>query len=176
MARLSSRRKARGVGKMRDRPGRGPRLPRCVPFRDVRLGGDGGHERDRGCRRDSREREGRQRARKVRSSQRWVGNNSDGQVSENRASAERHRLICAADLTSENSVKRKFTRMVHRRSPTAQPRNSSGSCTVTSRNPLIHNGATTATKSERFDAEGIPPCCCRVLGAMPDTSFATVNF
>ena len=61
-----------GWGRCRDRPGRGPCLPQCVPFRDVRLGGDGGHERDRGCPCDSRE--GRQRARKVRSSQRWVGN------------------------------------------------------------------------------------------------------
>jgi hypothetical protein len=30
----------------------------------------------------------------------------------------------------------------------------SGSCTVTSRNPLIQKGATTATKSGRFDPEG----------------------
>ena len=87
----------RGGDRCRDRPGRGPCLPQCVPFRDVRLGGDGGHERDRGGPCDSREREERQRARKVRSSRRWVGDNSDGQVSENRASAERHRLICAAD-------------------------------------------------------------------------------
>src|SRR5829696_6159764 len=29
----------------------------------------------------------------------------------------------------------------------------SGSCTVTSRNPLIHNGATNGTKSKRFDHE-----------------------
>jgi hypothetical protein len=31
----------------------------------------------------------------------------------------------------------------------------SGSCTVTSRNPLIHIGATNGTKSERFDAKGV---------------------
>ena len=30
----------------------------------------------------------------------------------------------------------------------------SGSCTVTSRNSLIHNGATNGTKSERFDHKG----------------------
>jgi hypothetical protein len=36
--------------------------------------------------------------------------------------------------------------------------NFSGSCIVTCRNSLIHIGATTATKSERFDAEGVPPC------------------
>jgi hypothetical protein len=29
----------------------------------------------------------------------------------------------------------------------------SGSCAVTSRNPLIHNGATNGTKSKRFDHE-----------------------
>src|SRR5215210_8693035 len=31
----------------------------------------------------------------------------------------------------------------------------SGSCTVTSRNPLIHNGATNSTKSPRFDVKGV---------------------
>jgi len=54
--------------------------------------------------------------------------------------------------------------------------NFSGSCIVTSRNSLIHNGATTATKSERFDAEGVPPCCCRVLTAASERVLATVNF
>ena len=52
----------------------------------------------------------------------------------------------------------------------------SGSCIVTSRNSLIHNGATTATKSERLDAEGVPPCCCRVLTAASERLLATVNF
>jgi hypothetical protein len=52
----------------------------------------------------------------------------------------------------------------------------SGSCLVTSRNPLILNGATTATKSERFDAEGVPLCCCRVLTAASVRVLATVNF
>jgi hypothetical protein len=33
--------------------------------------------------------------------------------------------------------------------------NFSGSCIVTSRNPLIHIGATTATNSERFGAGGL---------------------
>jgi hypothetical protein len=41
---------------------------------------------------------------------------------------------------------------------------------------LIQNGATTATKSERFDAEGVPPCCYRGLGATPDGLLATTNF
>jgi hypothetical protein len=54
--------------------------------------------------------------------------------------------------------------------------NFSGSCIVTSRNSLIHEGATTATKSERFDAEGVPPCCCRVLTAASARLLATVNF
>src|SRR5687768_12727698 len=52
----------------------------------------------------------------------------------------------------------------------------SGSCIVTSRNSLLHNGATTATKSERFDAEGVPLCCSRVLGDVPNGLLATVNF
>jgi predicted dithiol-disulfide oxidoreductase (DUF899 family) len=33
--------------------------------------------------------------------------------------------------------------------------NFSGNCIATSRNPLIHIGATTATKSGRFDSEGV---------------------
>jgi hypothetical protein len=52
----------------------------------------------------------------------------------------------------------------------------SGSCAVTSRNSLIHNGATTATKSKRFDAEGVPPYCCRVLTAASERLLATMNF
>jgi hypothetical protein len=52
----------------------------------------------------------------------------------------------------------------------------SGSCTVTSRNPLIQIGATNGTKSERFDAKGVPSCCSRGLGDAPDGPFATVNF
>ena len=52
----------------------------------------------------------------------------------------------------------------------------SGSCTVTSRNPLIQIGATNGTKTERFDAKGVPPCCSRVLGDAPDGPFATLNF
>ena len=63
-----------------------------------------------------------------------------------------------------------------RLSPGPMGENFSGSCIVTSRNSLIHNGATTATKSERFDAEGVPPCCCRVLTAASERLLATVNF
>jgi hypothetical protein len=40
-------------------------------------------------------------------------------------------------------------------SPTPMGENFSGSCIVTSRNPLIHIGATTATNSERFGAGGL---------------------
>ena len=52
----------------------------------------------------------------------------------------------------------------------------SGSCTVTSRNFLIHNGATNGTKSERFDPKGeqqglLSKACRRV-----EESFATTNF
>jgi hypothetical protein len=61
-------------------------------------------------------------------------------------------------------------------SPGPRGENFSGSCIVTSRNPLIHDGATTATKSERFDAEGVPPCSCRVLTAASERLLATVNF
>jgi hypothetical protein len=55
-------------------------------------------------------------------------------------------------------------------------RDFSGSCTVRSRNPLVHEGATTATKSERFEAEGVPPCRRRVLTAASEQLLATVNF
>jgi hypothetical protein len=54
--------------------------------------------------------------------------------------------------------------------------NFSGSCIVTSRNSLIQKGATTATKSERFGAERVPPCCCRVLTTASDGLLATANF
>jgi len=54
--------------------------------------------------------------------------------------------------------------------------NFSGSCIVTSRNSLIHLGATTATNSERFDVEGVLPCCCQVLTAASQRLLATVNF
>src|SRR5215211_3243063 len=65
--------------------------------------------------------------------------------------------------SSQNSLKAKFAEF-------------SGSCVVTSRNSLIHNGATPATKSGRFDAEGVPPCCCRVLSAASERLLATLNF
>jgi hypothetical protein len=52
----------------------------------------------------------------------------------------------------------------------------SGSCTVTSRIPLIQIGATNGTKSERYDAKGVLSCCSRVLGDVPDGLLATVNF
>jgi hypothetical protein len=41
---------------------------------------------------------------------------------------------------------------------------------------LILNGATKGTNSPRFDAEGVPPCRCRVLAAAPDGALVTVNF
>src|SRR5215208_5405882 len=69
----------------------------------------------------------------------------------------------ASSRTSQNSVKAKFAEF-------------SGSCIVASRNSLMHNGATPATKSERFDAEGVPPCCSRVLSAASERLLATVNF
>ena len=56
------------------------------------------------------------------------------------------------------------------------PRNFSGSCTVTSRNPLIHNGAPNGTKSERFDVKGVQQDLlsrgCRCV----EESLATVYF
>jgi hypothetical protein len=63
-----------------------------------------------------------------------------------------------------------------RLSPVLMGEDFSGSCIVTSRNSLTHIGATTATKSERFDAEGVPPCCCGVLSAASERLLATANF
>jgi hypothetical protein len=51
-----------------------------------------------------------------------------------------------------------------------------GSCAVTSRNPSIHNRATSVTWSPRFDAEGMPSCLCIVLGGALDGSLVTANF
>src|SRR4051812_45912741 len=52
----------------------------------------------------------------------------------------------------------------------------SGNCHVASRNALLHNGATNATRSRRSDSEEAPPCRTRVLGAELDESLATLNF
>src|SRR5215213_10499337 len=41
----------------------------------------------------------------------------------------------------------------------------SGSCAVTSRNSLLHNGATNATRWRRLDPEEVPPCRSRALGS-----------
>ena len=63
-----------------------------------------------------------------------------------------------------------------RLSPDPMGEDFSGSCTVTSRIPLIQIGATNSTKSARFGAKGVPSCCSRVLGDALEGPFATVNF
>ena len=52
----------------------------------------------------------------------------------------------------------------------------SDSCTVTSRNPLIHNGATTATKSECFDATGVQQGLLSRACHCVEEQFATAKF
>jgi hypothetical protein len=52
----------------------------------------------------------------------------------------------------------------------------SGNCDVASRNTLLHNGATNATRSRLSDSEEAPTCRTRVLGAELDGSLATLNF
>jgi hypothetical protein len=52
----------------------------------------------------------------------------------------------------------------------------SGSCTVTSRNPLIHNGATNGTKSGRFDPKGEQQGLLSRAYRCVEEPFATVNF
>jgi hypothetical protein len=63
-----------------------------------------------------------------------------------------------------------------RLSPCPMGENFSGSCTVTSRNYLIHNGATTATKSRCFDPKGAQQNLlsggCRCV----EEPLATLNF
>jgi hypothetical protein len=54
--------------------------------------------------------------------------------------------------------------------------NFSGSCIVTSRNPLIHIGATIATKSERFDAKGVLQSLLSRAWQCVEELLATVNF
>jgi hypothetical protein len=63
-----------------------------------------------------------------------------------------------------------------RLSPGPMGENFSGSCIVTSRNSLIHNGATTATKSVRFDPIRCTKVFCHGVAPAPDGPFATVNF
>ena len=52
----------------------------------------------------------------------------------------------------------------------------SGNCDVASRNALLHNGATNATRSPRSDSEEAPPWRTWVLGAELDGALATLNF
>jgi hypothetical protein len=52
----------------------------------------------------------------------------------------------------------------------------SGNCTVTSRNPLIHDGATNPTRSGPKRPEVVPPCRSRVFGDELSGSLATPNF
>ena len=52
----------------------------------------------------------------------------------------------------------------------------SGSCAVTSRNALLHNGATNATRSRRLDAEAVLPSSSGAPRADLGGSLATVTF
>ena len=63
-----------------------------------------------------------------------------------------------------------------RSSPGPREQKFSGSWSVTSRNPLLHNGATNATWSPRFGSEVVLPCRSRGLRAALGGSLATANF
>jgi hypothetical protein len=63
---------------------------------------------------------------------------------------------------------------LHRAGPMGE--HFSGSCTVTSRNSLIHIGATTATKSECFDATGVQQSLLSRACHCVEEPFATANF
>src|SRR5829696_1996425 len=73
--------------------------------------------------------------------------------------------------TSQNAVPAKF----------ARPRSDgtgkfSGNCDVASRNRLLQDGATNATRWWRLDPERPPPCRARGPGAEFGGSLATANF
>ncbi len=63
-----------------------------------------------------------------------------------------------------------------RLSPGPMGEHFSGSCTVTSRNSLIHNSATNSTKSPRFDAKGVLHNLLLSGYRCIDEPLATVNF
>jgi hypothetical protein len=63
-----------------------------------------------------------------------------------------------------------------RSSPGPKSQDFSGSCTVASRNHLIHSGATTATKSGRFDPKGVQHGLLSRAWRCVDEPFATANF
>src|SRR5215203_12732 len=63
-----------------------------------------------------------------------------------------------------------------RLSPGTRVQNFSGSSAVASRNILLRDGATNATRSGRFYPEEVPPCRSRVPGADLGGSLATPNF
>jgi hypothetical protein len=63
-----------------------------------------------------------------------------------------------------------------RLSPDPRGENFLGSCIVTSRNPLIHNGGTTATKSGCFDPKGVQQDLLSRVCRCVEEPFATVNF
>ena len=52
----------------------------------------------------------------------------------------------------------------------------SGSWSVASRHPLIHNGATNATWTMRFNPKTVPPCRSGALAAELGGTLATLNF
>jgi hypothetical protein len=63
-----------------------------------------------------------------------------------------------------------------RHSPGPRRQDFSGSWSVTSRHPLLHSGVTNATRSSRFDAEGVAPCHAGALAAELGGALATANF
>jgi len=68
--------------------------------------------------------------------------------------AKRRIFVCQAATSGANFRESRICEL--RLVPTPMGENFSGSCIVTSRNPLIHIGATTATRSSRFGAGGLP--------------------
>src|SRR5215203_4868859 len=89
------------------------------------------------------------------------------------------RTVQGVAYPSENSVQANFLELRYgevRLVPSPMGENFSGSCTVTSRNPLIHIGATPATKSECFDPKGVQQGLLSWGWRCVEESLATANF
>jgi len=67
------------------------------------------------------------------------------------------------ELRTANFVELRLGKV--RSSPGPMGQEFSGNCDVASRNALLHNGATNATRSRRSDPEEVPPCHARGPGA-----------
>src|SRR5215217_9646429 len=86
--------------------------------------------------------------------------------------AREHGPALASSWANFRELREREVRLV----PVPMGENFSGSCIVTSRNPLIHIGATPATKSECFDPKGVQQGLLSWGWRCVEESLATANF